>query len=136
MAQSKKKAAGIGAVGTCMAKFIHPRAPIKEVLRENYAKHQYEDLLIVSKGTHWINKKDQIAYECRIPSISDDNIVFKIVCSHFTITQSPNEPFADKRTSNSITAHNTNNNEICASTTNILCNLPNSDDCADDIARL
>ncbi len=135
MAQSKEKATGIGAVGTCMAKFIHPRAPIKEVLCKNYAKHQYEDLLIVGKGTHRINKKDQIASECHIASISDENIVFKIVCSHFTVTQSPNEPFADKHTSNSITAH-TNNNEVHASTTNIPRNLPNFDDHADDIARL
>ncbi|KAL7462616.1 hypothetical protein ACHAXS_004556 [Conticribra weissflogii] len=136
MARSKKKAAGIGAVGTCMAKFIHPRAPIKEALRKNYSKHRYENLLIVGKGTHRINKKDQIAYECRIPSIPDDNIVFKIVCSHFTVTQSPNEPFADERTSNTTTACTTNINDDRASTTNVSRNLPNSDNRAEDIARL
>ncbi len=136
MAQSKKKAVGIGAVGTCMAKFIHLRAPIKEAIYKNYTKHCYEDHFIVSKGMHWINKKDQIAYECCIPSISDDNIVFKIMCSHFTVTQSPNEPFADKHTSNPLTACTTNNNEVCASTMNIPCNLPKADDCVDDITRL
>lgn len=105
-------------------------------LKENYAKHKFEDLLIVGKGKHRINKKEQTAYECRIPSISDDNIVFKMVCSHFTVTQSPNEPFADERTSNSTTSGRANNNADRSSSTDVTSNLPNSDDRAADIARL
>lgn len=138
MVRPTKKSAGKGALGSCYARYLHPKAPIREALGENYAKHRFENLLVVGKGTHRINKKDQTAYECRIPSISDDNdTVFLTVCSHLTVTQSPpGEPFPDEAAIPTSAEPPTNNDSARASTTNVTCNLPNSDDRAADIARL
>ena len=133
MVRPKKKSAGIGAIGSCKAKYLHPRAPIQEALRENYEKHRYEDLLIVGKGTHRINKKDQTAYECRIPSI-DDNTIFVTVCSHLTVvTESPNEPFPNEVSTTPTTPVPTIPRD---STPNVMRKPSNSDDRAAEIARL
>jgi hypothetical protein len=52
-------------------------------------------VLVVGKGVHRVNRKDQLSYECRISEI-DDNTIFHISCNNFTVETAPSTPFEDK----------------------------------------
>ncbi|KAL3773990.1 hypothetical protein ACHAWO_004625 [Cyclotella atomus] len=133
MARSKRKPAGIGAIASCKAKFFHP----KKSLQEQYAKHTYDNVLIIGKGRHRINHREQDCYECRIPDI-DESITFKIVKSHVKVTQSPNEPFDDEVV-NAPVAPSGNQDDLRGSTTNVSDrggNYSFADDRAETIAAL
>ena len=96
MARSKRKPAGIGAIGKCKAKYFHPRKEVMEALKEDYAKHTIDNVLIIGKGMHRINNREQLAYECRLPDINE-SITFVVVKGHVTVTtESPQEPFIDE----------------------------------------
>ena len=49
----------------------------------------------MGKGTHRVNRKDQLCYECRIPEI-DNGTVFHICCGNFKIEEAPSTPFEDE----------------------------------------
>jgi hypothetical protein len=117
MARSKRKLAGVGAIGKAKARYFHPKNPVKEKLQELYEKHEFTNVLIVGKGVHRVNKKDQKCYECRIPDI-DESIVFKLVCSHLSVTQSPNEPFPDEVTTTPVAPAADQNFHLRVSQTN------------------
>jgi hypothetical protein len=61
----KKKVACLGALGSAKASFFHPRKPICNYLKHNYDKEMLHNVLIVDKKELRINKKTQMAYECR-----------------------------------------------------------------------
>ena len=48
----------------------------------------------MGKGTHRVNRKDQLCYECRIPEI--DGTVFHICCGNFKIEEAPSTTFEDE----------------------------------------
>jgi len=52
-------------------------------------------VLVVGKGVHRVNRKDQVSYECRMSEI-DDSIIFHIVCNNFKVETSPSTPFEDE----------------------------------------
>ena len=70
----KKEVAGRGALGSAKAHFFHPPKPIRDYLKHNYDKETLHNVLIVDKEEAWINKKAQMAYECRINEIDEANI--------------------------------------------------------------
>ena len=82
----KKEVAGRGALGSAKAHFFHPPKPIRDYLKHNYDKETLHNVLIVDKEEAWINKKAQMAYECRINEIDEAN-VFSIVCKNLKVTQ-------------------------------------------------
>ena len=48
----------------------------------------------MGKGTHRVNRKDQLCYECRNPEI--DGTVFHICCGNFKIEEAPSTNFEDE----------------------------------------
>ena len=82
----KKKAVGRGALGSAKARLFHPRKPICNYLKHDYHKAMLPDVLIVDKKEVRINKKAQMAFECRINEIDEAN-VFSIVCHNLKATQ-------------------------------------------------
>ena len=90
-----QKPGGIGAVGSAVARFFHPSARIRERWPNEYQKLRVPGVVVVGKGQHRINRKVQVAYECRIPAI-DDSTTFHIVCSNFRVDEAPATPFEDE----------------------------------------
>jgi hypothetical protein len=91
----KKKAAGRGALGSAKACFFHPRKPIRDYLKHEYDKAVLYNVLIIDKKEVRINKKAQMAYECRINEIDEAN-VFSIVCRNLKVMQAGITPFPDE----------------------------------------
>ena len=48
----------------------------------------------MGEGTHCVNRKDQLCYECSIPEI--DGSDFHIFCDSFKIEESPSNTFEDE----------------------------------------
>eukprot|EP00956_Cyclotella_meneghiniana_P024387 scaffold48896_cov69-Cyclotella_meneghiniana.AAC.2 len=90
-----KKKAGIGALGSGKARFFHPRQPIKDHFKSDYAKAELHNVLIVDKGQRRINNKQQKAYDVRINEL-DESQIFSVVCSHLKVTQEGPTPFDDE----------------------------------------
>jgi hypothetical protein len=63
----KRKAGGIGAVGSAKARFFHPSAKIRERWPNEHGTLRLSGVLVTGKATHRVNRKQQICYECRIP---------------------------------------------------------------------
>ena len=49
----------------------------------------------MGKGTHRVNWKYQLCYECRIPKI-DNGTIFHICCGNFKIEEAHSTPFEDE----------------------------------------
>ena len=49
----------------------------------------------MGKGTHHVNWKDQLCYECRITGI-DNGTVFHIFCGNLNIEEAPSITFEDE----------------------------------------
>ena len=49
----------------------------------------------MGKGTHHVNRKDPLCYECRIPK-TDNGTAFHIFCGNFNIEEAPSPPFKDE----------------------------------------
>eukprot|EP00957_Ditylum_brightwellii_P083737 6364532-Ditylum_brightwellii.AAC.1 len=96
MAKSKSKPGGIGAKGSACARFFHPGQNSRDKWPNTHCTHRVSDALIVGKGIHRVQKKDQLCYECRILDI-DDNTIFHIVCHNFKVEDAAATPFDDKR---------------------------------------
>ena len=93
-----RKRGGIGAVGKAMARFFHPSKEVEaKCLQEGktYKSHVLEDAIIIGRETCRINRKNQLAYQCRLPFM-DDNKVYAIVCSNMTIVEEGATPFNDE----------------------------------------
>lgn len=75
---------GIGATGSAKARFFHPSQKIRDHWPNEYQTKRLTGVLIVGKGTHRVNRRDQLCYRCRIQEI-DDNTVFHVVCSNFKV---------------------------------------------------
>ena len=85
---------GIGAKGSTQAMLFHPSKHIREKWPNDHRTKQVLEVLLVGKGTHCVNRKDQLCYECRIPKI--DGIVFHIFCGNFKIEEAPSTTFKYK----------------------------------------
>ena len=73
----KKKKASVGAVGSATARFFHPSAPIRERWpNDQHKKHRVTGVVVVRRCVHKINRRDQSAYECRIPDIEESRTFF------------------------------------------------------------
>ena len=83
--------AGVGAVGSAMARFFHPSKPIRDKWPHD-EKRRLTGVLVTGKTTWRIGKKDQSCYVVRIMEI-DDSTQFFIVKKNFKITEAPTEPF-------------------------------------------
>jgi len=90
-----KKSGGIGAVGSAKARFFHPSLKIREQWPNQHQQIRLSGVLVVGKGVHRVNRKDQLCYECRISEI-DDNTIFHISCNNFKVETSPSTPFEDE----------------------------------------
>ena len=86
---------GIGAKGSAQARFFHPIQHIREKWLNNHRTKRVLEVLLVGKGTHRANRKDQLCYECRNPEI-DKGTVFHICCGNINIEESPSTPFEDE----------------------------------------
>ena len=76
---------GICANGSAQARFFHPSKHICEKCPNNHRKKWVLEVFLVGKGTHCVNRKDQLCYEFRIPKI--DGTVFQIFCVNFKIEE-------------------------------------------------
>ena len=85
---------GIGAKGSAQAIFFHLSRHIREKLPNDHRTKRVLDVLLVGKGTHCINRKDQLCYECRILEIN--GTVSHICCGNFKIEESPTTTFKDE----------------------------------------
>ena len=86
---------GIFAKGPSQAIFFHPSQQTCDKWLNNQRTKQVLEVLLVGKGTHCVNRKDQLCHECRIPEI-DNGTVFHIFCGNFNIEESPSTPFEDE----------------------------------------
>eukprot|EP00957_Ditylum_brightwellii_P061877 4696159-Ditylum_brightwellii.AAC.1 len=93
---AKSKPGGIGAKGSVCARFFHPGQNIRDKWPNTHCTHCVSDTLIVRKGIHRVQKKDQLCYECQILDI-DDNAIFHIICHNFKVEDAATTPFDDKR---------------------------------------
>ncbi len=90
-----KKKGGIGAKGSAKARFFHPGQNIRDKWPNQHQTIRVSEALIVGKGVHRVNRKDQMCYECRLAEI-DDNTVFHIVCNNFKVEVEGATPFEDE----------------------------------------
>ena len=136
MAKSKALPAGVGAVGKAKARFFSPSQLIQEKLGDRYRREVITDVLVIGKGKARISKREQDAYQVRIPSI-DENTIFNLVCCHLSVTTAPATPFPDELSTPPPTAEPvvdraaTENAQPSVNT-----NFHNRDSLAADIARL
>jgi len=83
--------AGVGAVGSAMARFFHPSKPIRDKWPHD-EKRCLTGVLVTGETTRRIGKKEQSCYVVRIMEI-DDSTQFFIVKKNFKVEQAPVTPF-------------------------------------------
>ena len=54
---------GIGANGSYQETFFHPRQHIREKWPNDHRKKRVLEVLLVGKGTHFVNRKYKLCYE-------------------------------------------------------------------------
>ena len=86
---------GIGANGSAQARFFHLSQHIREKLPNNHRTNRVLEVLVLGKGNHRINRKDQLCYKCRIPKI-DKGTVLHICCGNFKIEEAPSTILKDE----------------------------------------
>ena len=74
----------MSATGSTKACFFNPSQKIRDQWSSEYQTKRLTGVLIVGKGTHRVNRQDQLCYRCRIQEI-DDNTVFHVICSNFKV---------------------------------------------------
>ncbi len=84
----------IGAGGTAMARFFHPKAPLKAKYGK-LDKKRLAGIIIIGKVNHKVCRQFQMCYECRIPDINDHH-KFVIACTNFKVTRAPVNLFEDE----------------------------------------
>ena len=84
----------IGAKGYAQAIFFHPSQHICEKWPNEHRTQRVLEVLLVGKGIHRVNRKDQLCYECRIPAI--DVTVFHICRGNSKIEEAPSTTFKDE----------------------------------------
>ena len=92
---AKKKLAGIGAAGSGKARFFCPREHICAQWPNEHQRIRLAGVLIVGKGMHKVNRREQLCYECRIPEI-DNGVIFHITCKNFKVEVDGATPFEDE----------------------------------------
>ena len=90
-----KKRGDIGVKGLAKARFFHPGQNIRDKWPNQHQTIHLSGVVRVRKGSHCVNRKDQLCYECRIAEI-DDNTIFHIVCNNFKVDVAASIPFEDK----------------------------------------
>ena len=90
-----KKRGGIGAKGSAKARFFHPSKNIRDRWPNGTYTLRLTDVLVVGKGVHRVNRKDQLCYEVRINEI-DDGTIFHICCGNFKVEEAASTPFEDE----------------------------------------
>ena len=101
-----KKKGGVGAKGSAKARFFHPGEAIRKRWPNQHQTIRVSDALVVGKGVHRVNRKDQLCYECRLAEI-DDNTIFYIVCNNFKVDVEGAAPFDDERGTSTLPAPST-----------------------------
>ena len=91
-----KKRGGIGATGSAKARFFHPSKNIRDRWLNQHTSMRLRDVVLVGKGTHRVNRKEQLCYECHILDI-DDGTIFHIVCGNFKVEVAASTPFEDEQ---------------------------------------
>ena len=91
----KKKLGAIGAKGSGKTRFFHPSEHSLTQWPNEHQKIRLADVLLVRKGMHKVNRREQLCYECRIPEI-DNGVVFHITCKNFRVETDGATPFDDK----------------------------------------
>ena len=86
---------GIGANGSAQERFLHPSKHIRKKWSNEHRTKRVLEVLLVGKGTHQVNRKNQLFYECRIPKI-DNSTAFHICCGKFKIEEYPSTIFKDE----------------------------------------
>ena len=61
---------GIGDEGSSKEIFFHPSQLISEKWLNEHRTNRVLEVLLVGKGTHHVNRKDQLCYKCRIPKFT------------------------------------------------------------------
>ena len=92
---AKKNICGIGAKGSGKARFFHPSDHIRAQWPNEHQKIWLADVLLVGKGMHKVNRREQLCYECRIPEI-DDGVIFHITWKKFKVETVGATPFDDE----------------------------------------
>ena len=82
---------GVGATGTAMARFFHPRAKIREKWPQ-HDKRRLFGVLVTGEGVQKVQHKNQMCYLVRISEI-DDSTTFHIVKKNFKVLSAPATPF-------------------------------------------
>ena len=72
---------GIGAKGFGQARLFHPSQHISEKWPNGHSKKRVLEVFLVGKGTHHVNQKDQLFYECRLPEIDRPSSTFSVATS-------------------------------------------------------
>ena len=91
----RRKRGGIGATGSAFAKFFHPSQGIRTFWQNDWQRHRCTGVEIIGKSMRQISRRQQLAYECRIPEINDEDIWY-IVCSNFKVEEEGPTPFPDE----------------------------------------
>ena len=91
----KNKLGGISAKGSVKARFFHPSDHIHAQWPNEHQKIWLADVLLVGKGMHKFNRREQLCYKCRIPEI-DNGVIFHITCKNFRVETDGATPFYDK----------------------------------------
>ena len=72
-----------------------PSEQIRAQWPNKHQKIQLADVLLVGKGMHKVNRREQLCYECRIPEI-ENGVVFHITCKNFRVDTDGATPFDDE----------------------------------------
>ena len=91
----KKKIGGIGAKGSGKARFFRPSEHIRAQWSNEHQNIRLADVLLVGKGMHKVNRREQLCYECRITEI-DNGVIFHITCKNFRVETVGATPFDDE----------------------------------------
>ena len=91
----KKKRGAIGAKGSGKSRFFHPSENIRDQWPNEHQKIRLADVLLVGKGMHKVNLREQLYYECIIPEI-DNGVIFHITCKNFRVETVGATPFDDE----------------------------------------
>ena len=95
MARQKRIPGGIGAKGEVLKRFLHPKADRNRIWPADNNKIRVSGVEVVNKSEKRVGgSKVQKVYDVKVPEHPD--IVFYVVCKHFSVKVAPGTPFEDE----------------------------------------
>ena len=85
MVSRKKKRAGVGAIGSCLAKFLHPSAHIRERYPNDYKTRRLDGLMVMSQREMTVSRSKKLCFIVTHDSIPD--VQLHCTRRYLTITQ-------------------------------------------------